>query len=51
MLRSDLCYVSHAYIVAKGTITIKYPSNANYNKKLALKNNALFTSCINKYKN
>ena len=51
MLRSDLCYVSHAYIVAKGTITITYPSNANYNKKLALKNNALFTSCINKYKN
>ena len=51
MLRSDLCYFSHAYIVAKGTITITYPSNAKYNKKLALKNNALITSCISKINN
>ena len=51
MLRSDLCYFSHAYIVAKGTITITYPSNAKYNKKLALKNNALITSCISKLNN
>ena len=48
MLRSDLC---DAYIVVKGTITVADPNDANYNKKLAFKNNAPFTSCISKINN
>ena len=40
MLRSDLCDFSDAYIVVKGTIT--NPNGANYKKKLALKNNAIY---------
>ena len=48
MLRSDLCYYSDAYIVVKGRITVTDPNNANYDKKLAFKNNAPFTSCISK---
>ena len=51
MLRSDLCGFSDAYIVVKGTITVTNPNDANYNKKLALKNNAPFTSCISKINN
>ena len=51
MLRSDLCDFSDAYIVVKGTITVKNPNDANYNKKSALKNNAPFTSCISKINN
>ena len=51
MLRSDLCDFSDAYIVVKGTITVTNPNDANYNKKLALKNNAPFTSCISKINN
>ena len=46
MLRSDLRDYSDAYIVVKGTITVTDPNNANYDKKLTLKNNAPFTSCI-----
>ena len=48
MLRSDLCDYSDAYIVVKGTITVTDPNSANYDKKLAFKNNAPFTSCISK---
>ena len=51
MLRSDLCYYSDAYIVVKGRITVTDPNNANYDKKLAFKNNAPFTSCISKINN
>ena len=35
----------------KGTITVTDPSNANYDKKFAFKNNSLFTSCISKINN
>ena len=51
MLRSNLGHFSDAYIVVKGTITITDSNDANYNKKLALKNNAPFTSCISKIDN
>ena len=51
MLRSDLCNFSDAYIVAKETTTVADPNDANYNKKLALKSNAPFTSCISKFNN
>ena len=37
MQRSDLCDVSDAYIVIKGTISVADPNDANYNKKLALR--------------
>ena len=46
MLRSDLCDYSDAYIVVKGKITVTNPNNDAYDKKLAFKNNAPFTSCI-----
>ena len=48
MLRSDLCDYSDAYIVVKGKITVTNPNNNAYDKKLALKNNAPFLSCISK---
>ena len=48
MLRSDLCDYSNAYIVVKGTITHTRPYSIMYDKKLAFKNNAPFTSCISK---
>ena len=51
VLRSDLCYYSEAYIVVKGKITVTRPGSIMYDKKLALKNNALFTSCISKTNN
>ena len=35
ILRSDLCDYSDAYIVVKGTITVKKPSSIMYDKKLA----------------
>ena len=47
-LRYDLCDYSDAYIVAKGNITVTDPNNANYDKKLAFRNNAPFTNCISK---
>ena len=50
MLRSDLCDYSATYIV-KETITVTDPDNNVYDKKLALKNNAPFTSCILKINN
>ena len=51
MLRPDLCNFRDAYIVVKGRITVADPNDANYDKKLALKNNATFTSCILKINN
>ena len=51
MLRSDLCDYSDAYIVVKGTITNAASDNDAYDKKLALKNNVPFTSCILKINN
>ena len=46
MLRSGLCDFSDAYIFVKGKIAIKNPNNETYDKKLALKNNAPFTSIL-----
>ena len=51
MLRSDLCDYSDAYIVVKGTIIVTKPNSDLYEKKLAFKNNAPFTSCISKTNN
>ena len=51
MLISDLCDYSDAYIVANGNITVTNPDNDAYDKKLAFKNNAPFTSCISKINN
>ena len=49
MLRSDVCDYSDANIVVKGTITLE-GTNANNrtDKKLTLKNNPPFRSCISK---
>ena len=51
MLRSDLCDYSDAYIVVKGKIIATALNNDAYDKKLAFKNNAPFTSCISKINN
>ena len=51
MLWSDLCDYSDAYIVVKETITVTDPNNPNYDKKLAFRSNAPFTSCILKINN
>ena len=52
MLRSDLCDYGGAYIAVKGTITVEgYDDDKKRNKKLALKNNAPFRSCISKINN
>ena len=51
MLRSDLCDYSDAYIVVKGKITVTNPDNNTYDKNLAFKNDAPFTSCISKINN
>ena len=51
MLRSDLCDYSDAYIVVKGKLSVTNPNNDAYDKKLALKNNAPFLSCISKINN
>ena len=48
MLQSDLCDYNGAYIVAKGTITVADPNDANYKKKLAFKNDASSFSCCQK---
>ena len=51
MLGSYLCEYSHAYIVAKGIISVRGTNDANIrNKKLVFKNNAPFRSCITKIK-
>ena len=51
MLRSHLCDYSDAYIVVKGKVTVTNPNNNAYDKKLALKNNEPFLSCISKINN
>ena len=51
MLRSDLCDYSDKYIVVKGKLIVTNPNNNAYDKKLALKNNAPFLSCISKINN
>ena len=51
MLRSDLCNYSDTYIVVKGKITVTNPNNNAYEKELAFRNNAPFTSCISKINN
>ena len=48
MLRSDLYDFGDAYIVVKERNTGTDPNNAIYDKKLVVKNNAPFTSCISK---
>ena len=50
-LRNNLCDWNDAYIVVTGKITVTNPSNAAYNKKLDLKNNALFFSCVTRINN
>ena len=56
MLKSRFCDYSDAYILAKGTITVKNKaaqsqSNDAANKKLIFKNCAPFTDCISRIKN
>ena len=51
MIRSDLYDYRDAYVVVKGTINFTDPNNDAYDKKLALKNNAPFISCISKINN
>ena len=49
MLRSDLCNYSDAYVWVKGKITVTdTPNNANFDRRLTLKNNAPFILCISK---
>ena len=49
MLRSDLRDYNDAYIVVKGTISVTETNDANRrNKKLNLKNNSPFRSCISR---
>ena len=49
MLISDLCDYSDAYVWVKGTITVTDPNdNANFDRRLTLKNNGPFISCISK---
>ena len=45
-LRTDLCHWSSSYIVVTGKITVTDPDDDAYDKKLALKNNAPFISCV-----
>ena len=51
MLRSNLFDYSDAYIVVTRKIIVTAPDNDAYDKKLALKNNAPFISCISKINN
>ena len=49
MLRFDLCDYSDAYVWVKGNITVTNPNNnANFDRRLTLKNKAPFISCISK---
>ena len=49
MLRSDLCDYFDAYVWVKETITVTNPNNnANFDRRLTLKNNAPFISCVSK---
>ena len=56
MLRSDLCDYSDAYILVIGTITVTANTGVNNirdkkDRKLILKNNAPFVSCITRINN
>ena len=56
MLRTSLCDYSDAYILVKGTITVRNPAAAgvdanNTNKKVIFKNYAPFTSCVSRINN
>ena len=52
MLRSDFCDYSYAYVWIKGKITAtNIRNNANFDRRLTLKNNAPFISCISKINN
>ena len=56
MLRSDLCDYLDAYILVNGTITVMANAGANNirdkkDRKLILKNNAPFVSCITRINN
>ena len=56
MLRSDLCDYSDAYILVNGTITVTANAAANNirdkkDRKLIIKNNAPFVSCITRINN
>ena len=56
MLRSDLCDYADAYILVNGTITVRANAGANNtrdkkDRKLILKNNAPFVSCITRINN
>ena len=52
MLTSDLCDYNDVHIVVKGSISVTGTNKANRrNKKLTLKNNAPFKSCITKINN
>ena len=57
MLRSDLCDYADAYILIKGTITVNDVVNGveneviRRNRKIILKNNAPFVSCITRINN
>ena len=46
-LRNDLCDLNDAYIVVTGKITATNPGNDDnvYNRKVSLKNSALFFNC------
>ena len=49
VLRYDLCDYSDAYVWVKGTVTATNPNNnANFDRRLTLKNNAPFISCVSK---
>ena len=51
ILRSDLCDYSDASVAVTGKITITNPDNDAYDKKLALKNDTPFISCVSKINN
>ena len=51
MLQSDLCDYSDAYVAIKRTVTVPDPNNAVYDKKVAIKYNPPFISCISKMNN
>ena len=49
MRRTGLCEYSDTYIFVKGTVTVEDTvANNQRNKKLNVKNNARFRSCISK---
>ena len=57
MFRSDLCDYSDRFILVNGTVTVTANAGANNirdkkkNRKLILKDNALFVSCITRINN